>query len=57
MGPQDITRSADNCNCRNTGAQACPLQNKCMSKDSRFGLVWTFDLLADVIKFRGWIGD
>ena len=21
------------------------------------GLVWTFDLLADVIKFRGWSGD
>ena len=27
--PHDI--SADNCNCRNK--QACPLQNKCMSKD------------------------
>ena len=23
----------------------------------RFGLVSTFDLLADVIKFRGWTGD
>ena len=23
----------------------------------RFGLVWTFDLLADVIKFRGWTVD
>ena len=21
------------------------------------GLVWTFDLLADVIQFRGWTGD
>ena len=31
-GQTQVT-SADNCNCRNTHMEACPLQNKCMNKD------------------------